>query len=80
MLHLQNRLGDLYGLLWFLRMEALAIPDASVFRRCIERPLKQGDARAVMKLQVGCLLDCGCRSASSLPETSCVAFCISVMV
>lgn len=33
-------------------MDALALPDASVFRRCIERPLKACDPRAVMKLQV----------------------------
>eukprot|EP00198_Chlamydomonas_reinhardtii_P009660 XP_001698997.1 SWI/SNF2 superfamily protein [Chlamydomonas reinhardtii] len=48
---IQNRMQDLHGLLVFLRVDPLQ--DRSLFTRTIERPLKQGDPRAVKTVQVG---------------------------
>ncbi|PNW72987.1 hypothetical protein CHLRE_14g614400v5 [Chlamydomonas reinhardtii] len=47
---IQNRMQDLHGLLVFLRVDPLQ--DRSLFTRTIERPLKQGDPRAVKTVQV----------------------------
>lgn len=48
---IQNRLQDLYGLLVYLKEELLSNKD--LFSRCLDRPLKARDPRAVKKLQVG---------------------------
>ncbi|KAG2423298.1 hypothetical protein HXX76_015447 [Chlamydomonas incerta] len=47
---IQNRMQDLHGLLVFLKVDPLQ--DRSLFTRTIERPLKQGDPRAVKTVQV----------------------------
>ncbi|KAF6264805.1 SNF2 family N-terminal domain-containing protein [Scenedesmus sp. NREL 46B-D3] len=47
---LQNRLADVYGLLVFLGLKPL--DDRAFWRRCVERPLRQRDSRALLTLKV----------------------------
>jgi hypothetical protein len=47
---LQNRIGDVFGLLVFLGLKPL--DDKAFWRRCVERPLKQRDSRALLTLKV----------------------------
>lgn len=48
---LQNRIGDMFGLLAFLGLKPL--DDKAFWRRCVERPLRQRDSRALLTLKVG---------------------------
>uniref|UniRef100_A0A383WDF9 Uncharacterized protein n=1 Tax=Tetradesmus obliquus TaxID=3088 RepID=A0A383WDF9_TETOB len=47
---LQNRIGDVFGLLAFLGLKPL--DDKAFWRRCVERPLRQRDSRALLTLKV----------------------------
>jgi SWI/SNF-related matrix-associated actin-dependent regulator of chromatin subfamily A3 len=47
---LQNRIADVYGLLVFLGLNPL--DDKAFWRRCVERPLRQRDSRALLTLKV----------------------------
>ncbi|WIA37137.1 hypothetical protein OEZ86_014100 [Tetradesmus obliquus] len=47
---LQNRIGDMFGLLAFLGLKPL--DDKAFWRRCVERPLRQRDSRTLLTLKV----------------------------
>ena len=47
---LQNRVGDVHGLLVFLGLKPL--DDRAFWRRCIERPLKQRNSSGLTALKV----------------------------
>jgi hypothetical protein len=62
---LQNRIGDVYGLLVFLGLKPL--DDKAFWRRCVERPLRQRDSRALLTLKVG-VIGFGVCSSGFKPE------------
>lgn len=48
---LQNRLPDIHGLMYFLCLRPLN--DKSMWKRCVDRPMRQLDSRGLLTVKVG---------------------------